>query len=771
MKKQNRSFFAVTCFISLFIFQSIARSSWEFLGPEGATNAGQFVLSQKNPNTIYARESDSVFKTTNAGKSWQRLPNAPRYVLAFALSYSQKDVLYAVGIPPLSDNNALALSIDGGERWEVMPLPKKEGRFLYQLSDIAVHPKDNMKLLGVWGDAYQSVDGGHHWVRVKIGLKNQIRPDEPNFGLERIAIDPKHPSIIYTAGMWGVLKSTDGGNTWQKINLGFDISKKQGIDVSDIIIDPNIKGVVYLSVNGEILGTKDGGKTWRNLTAGKFERNPRFVEVAISPDNSAHLYAAGEEGIFQSQDGGERWQQIWTGQKVKDIAVNPKNPDQIYASVDNIGFIRSDDRGKTFNQKNRGMDAVYLTAVSVSRSNPPLIYTGGQGFYRSSNGGKTWQLTGWDFGELRSEIVIHPENDKVIYVCGNEKKETAKSEDGGETWTFLTSVNKAITHLTIDPKHPTRLYASTVAGPINLERLYRSRDSGKTWEEITPSSIPIPGPFSYCSLANVVFHPKDSNIIFLGHCAGVSRSNDGGKSWKDVSNGLAGDVQFIAIDPKNSELLFAVDSESVYRTKNGGERWEKKARIPAHFIERRIAISPQGAETAVFVATRHRVWMSTDGGNNFKLINDNLPNLYIGEIVTHPAEIKTVLVATNRGLFRYRADTVAVYPKNQKLTSWGKIKQIKLLQNYPNPSNTETWIPYQLAKDADVIIHIYSVSGQLVRTLDLGNQPSGIYVTKDKAAFWDGKTESGNPVASGVYFYTLEASGKKIGAHKMIMLK
>ena len=80
-----------------------------------------------------------------------------------------------------------------------------------------------------------------------------------------------------------------------------------------------------------------------------------------------------------------------------------------------------------------------------------------------------------------------------------------------------------------------------------------------------------------------------------------------------------------------------------------------------------------------------------------------------------------------------------------------------LLPNYPNPFNPETWIPYQLAEPAEVTLHIYSVTGKLVRTLALGHQPAGIYHNKNRAAYWDGRNEQGERVASGVYFYTLSA--------------
>ena len=93
-----------------------------------------------------------------------------------------------------------------------------------------------------------------------------------------------------------------------------------------------------------------------------------------------------------------------------------------------------------------------------------------------------------------------------------------------------------------------------------------------------------------------------------------------------------------------------------------------------------------------------------------------------------------------------------------------------LLTNYPNPFNPETWIPYQLSDPAEVTLHIYAVDGRLIRTLALGHQPAGIYHSKHRAAYWDGKNQVGEPVASGVYFYTFTAS-KFTATRKMVILK
>ena len=93
-----------------------------------------------------------------------------------------------------------------------------------------------------------------------------------------------------------------------------------------------------------------------------------------------------------------------------------------------------------------------------------------------------------------------------------------------------------------------------------------------------------------------------------------------------------------------------------------------------------------------------------------------------------------------------------------------------LLPNYPNPFNPETWIPYQLSEAADVTLTLYDITGRVVRHLDLGHQHAGMYQNRSRAAYWDGRNAQGEPVASGVYFYTLKA-GEFAATRKMLIRK
>lgn len=100
---------------------------------------------------------------------------------------------------------------------------------------------------------------------------------------------------------------------------------------------------------------------------------------------------------------------------------------------------------------------------------------------------------------------------------------------------------------------------------------------------------------------------------------------------------------------------------------------------------------------------------------------------------------------------------VAIEPEGNQIVTLGGLKRNALLQNFPNPFNPETWIPFHLEKENTVTINIYNHTGSLVRTLAHGMKPAGDYTAREKAAYWDGQNSAGEPIASGVYFFTLTA--------------
>ena len=143
--------------------------------------------------------------------------------------------------------------------------------------------------------------------------------------------------------------------------------------------------------------------------------------------------------------------------------------------------------------------------------------------------------------------------------------------------------------------------------------------------------------------------------------------------------------------------------------------------------------------------------------------------LAIGDMKLDPAMIQTWIAQAqveNDGSLTFQRGIANL----QRLLALLIPEETALLANYPNPFNPETWIPYQLARESDVRIHIYAVNGTLVRTLDLGHQPAGVYQQRTRAAYWDGRNQLGESVASGVYFYRLTA-GDFTATRKMLIRK
>ena len=120
--------------------------------------------------------------------------------------------------------------------------------------------------------------------------------------------------------------------------------------------------------------------------------------------------------------------------------------------------------------------------------------------------------------------------------------------------------------------------------------------------------------------------------------------------------------------------------------------------------------------------------------------------------------------------FKVTPEDLANAVLSVRLDSIGQPKLTQLLQNFPNPFNPETWIPYQLSEDSLVLISIYDTTGKLIRTLPLGYQSAGFYNSQRRAAYWDGRNENGELVASGVYFYQLQA-GDYTDLRRMVILK
>ena len=235
--------------------------------------------------------------------------------------------------------------------------------------------------------------------------------------------------------------------------------------------------------------------------------------------------------------------------------------------------------------------------------------------------------------------------------------------------------------------------------------------------------------------------------------------------WTEQTGSRTGKIQRANLDGTNVELvknLTSVPRGIVIDSVNGKiyltNAWGKVQRLNlngSNFQPNLITGLKSLGEITVDVAGAKLYWTEKD---SIRRANFNGEN--IQDVITGLGTPSGVVLGISSPHTAVAAAPVTTAAPDQTL----------LLTNYPNPFNPETWIPFQLAAPADVSVKIYTVDGKLVRSLALGHLAAGVYQHRSRAAYWDGRNAQGEPVASGIYFYTLTA-GDFTATRKMLIMK
>ena len=267
-----------------------------------------------------------------------------------------------------------------------------------------------------------------------------------------------------------------------------------------------------------------------------------------------------------------------------------------------------------------------------------------------------------------------------------------------------------------------------------------------------------------------------------------------------VSVGMEGDT--IIVGAKKHDPDGIKDAGAAYIFQRDGNNWKQQAKLTApkkrngdHFgtgvaTSRDIAIvgAPLREEGGPSAGAAYS-FVNVDGvWKNAATVVPNVahPNLFYGSAIAISGDTVIVTggdgpekgVGVGNGIVAYvyggeehfNTPPFAVEPFGLKVTTLAHLKRTALYQNFPNPFNPETWLPYRLAADAPVRFRIYNTQGQPVRQLNLGRQTAGDYLSRETAAYWDGRDELGEMASSGVYFYALEA-GAFQATRRMLILK
>ena len=419
---------------------------WKFAGPYrgGRSTAVSGVISK--PYTFFmGTTGGGVWKTTDAGNNWKNISDGQITVGsigAISVSESDENVIY-VGTGSadprgnISIGNGIYKSVDSGENWEFIGLPKAG-----LIGKIEIHPRNSdivyVAALGnIFGPnaergVYKTIDGGKNWEKVYF-ISNKT-------GARDVEINPDNENEIL-ASFWTVQRKP-----WT-------------------LVDGSDEGGVFMS--------KDAGKSWKKLTEGLPKGLTGKIQVEYSPANSSRLWA-----MIQAQKEEEG------------------------------GLYRSDDGGKTWNRINRDhklrQRGWYYSHINADPVNENIIYASNTGFYKSVDGGKTFDERLYTQHGDNHGVWINPNNNKIMINCNDGGANV--SLNGGETWsTQLNQPTPEFYRLTVDNQFPFRMYAgqqdnSTISVP------------SRGLPALTPFQNWFNAGGTECS--DIAVHPTDPNIIY-----------------------------------------------------------------------------------------------------------------------------------------------------------------------------------------------------------------------------------------------------------------
>ena len=593
-------------------------------------------------------------------------------------------------------------------------IPNSKGyQGLGRINAVAFHPTDPDKIYvgAPAGGLWMTDANGGNWVSYCDGL--------PTLGVSSIVIDYTNPDVIYmgtgdrdagdAAGI-GVLKSTDGGLTWEEANSGIS-----NLIVGRMIMHPSDHNMLYIASNGGIYITTDGAQTWTQQISGNFK------EIVFKADDPSTLFASKSGDFYKTTDGGNNWTKITNGLVTSAravIAVTPANPDVVYflTTVSDAfkALYRSTDAGDSFTEMSNspnimswgcdggsGGQAWYDLDMAADPTNENVIFAGGVNCFKSSDGGVTWQISSHWWGDC-SVPAVHADLHVLEYNPVNGRLYAGNDggiyypPDGGTTWPEITEgmpvsqvyrIGQSATvkdlvingyqdngtstydgstwdftrggdgfECIIDFQQYQYSYASLYYGSV--ARYYNNNYQVEVCAE-GKYGIDESGAW----ITPYILDEYDPNIMFIGYknvwrCNNV-KASENQISWKRISYSLAGNnnsnMAVLEQSPANPNILYAGRSDNkVFRTDEayeGNPVWyDITSSLPNITTPGDIEAHPTD-ENIVYILLGSKVYKSYDKGMTWEDISGTLPDVHKTSIAYYKNSNEGLYVSSDLGVF------------------------------------------------------------------------------------------------------------------------
>lgn len=567
-----------------------------------------------------------------------------------------------------------------------------------------------------------------------------------------VEMDPTNVNIGYfAAASGGIFKTVDQGKTWKPI---FD--NEMTLNMGDICVSPSNPNILYVGT-GEVnpgggsitypgLGvfkSIDAGKTWKHLG---LEGTQSIGRVKIHPTNPDIVYVAAtgrlygeseERGVYRTVDGGKNWEKVLfvsTKTGCVDLAINPKNPNILYAAMwqrirkpgyqkyggPESAIYRSEDAGNTWKKLTNGLphsdENTGRIGIDICNSQPDVLYTcysttsgAHMGVFKTVNNGDTWKRTNADhlnvgsYAWWFSNIRVDPNDPNTVFFLGFH---FYRSTSGGNSWDNVGSSMHVDHHgLYIHPLNSNICFAGNDGG------VYVSTNAGSRWTK--SEDLPITQFYS------IAVDPKDPNRILAGaQDNGVNLVSDNTKNgWTGV---IGGDGLDVAFDPTDSRYAYGESQYGAFQaSSNGGKsfNWSSGSGLSGtKGWKCPIAIDSSNGD--VYFGS-DRVFRSTDHGYSFSSISPKLtfdsrdPFRTVTSIAIAPSNNKYIYAGTDNG---------NVWMTKDHGSNWTKVSN-------GLPSN---WITSIDVNPSDPTIAYVAISGYRWDKI-----LPHVFATKDAGKSWD----------------------------------